>query len=576
MAHAQTPGFTTDSRAFVTIFSMNPYPTPARLAGWLFVLTVAAAPAFAQAPLPAAAPASAAAPAAPEGAPIDVWEFAVEGNSVLDVITIEQAVTPFLGPQRRLADLDAARAALERAYQTRGFLTVFVDLPEQRVDDGVVILKVLEGRIARTSVTGSRYYSQGYIRDKVPAFTEGTVPNFNAAQAELAVVNRTEQRRVQPVLKPGRDPGTVEVEMKVADQLPVSGTVELNNQHAPDTDPWRLLATLRYDNLFQRDHAITLTGSVAPREPSQARALIVNYSVPLDNGNSIIAYAVNSTSAVQTLGGTSVLGDGTTLGLRYAIPFEGGGGLHSLTLGADYKDLNERITFGADSFATPLRYLPFQASYTGNWAEKDSQTSLTATFVAASRSIFQRDVTCPGSSVPVDQFACKRFGGDGSFSTLRLGARHTMALGPASLALRANAQLATQPLPSSEQFALGGVETIRGYLDGEVVGDRGFIGSVELRSPNWARATSSLFERAVPLELGEVTLFAFTDLGRAYLIDPLPGQAARVPMLSSGAGLRVSGRPGWSLGLDWAVAHKTTVATTRGDSLIHVRLGWKY
>lgn len=556
---------------------MNSYPTPARLAGWLVVLTVAAAPAFAQAPpsgTNAAAAASASTPA--EGAPIDVWEFAVEGNTVLDVITIEQAVTPFLGPQRKIADLDAARTALERAYQTRGFLTVFVDLPEQRVDDGVVILKVLEGRIARTSVTGSRYYSQGYIRDKVPSFTEGTVPNFNTAQAELAVVNRTEQRRVQPVLKPGRDPGTVEVEMKVADQLPVSGTVELNNQHAPDTDPWRLLATLRYDNLFQRDHAITLTGSVAPREPSEARALILNYSVPLDNGNSLIAYAVDSTSAVQTLGGTSVLGDGTTVGLRYAIPFEGGGGVHSLTLGADYKDLNERITFGPDSFATPLRYLPFQAAYTGNWSDKDSQTALTATIVAASRSIFQRDVTCPGSDVPVDQFACKRFGGDGSFATLRLGVRHTMALGPASLALRVAGQLSTQPLPSSEQFALGGVETIRGYLEGEVVGDNGYAGSVELRSPNWARATGSFLERSVPVELSEVTLFAFTDLGRAHLIDPLPGQARRVPMLSSGAGVRVAGRPGWSLGLDWAMAHKTTVATARGDSLVHVRLGWKY
>ena len=548
---------------------MNPYLKPAWWDGVLFAFALAAFPASAQVPAPAPARAI-------ESTPIDVMEIAVEGNSVLPVHVIEQTVMPFLGPNRKLDDLEAARVALERAYQSAGYLTVFVDLPEQRVDEGVVRLQVLEGRIARTSVTGSRYFSQGYIRDKVPSFAEGAVPNFNVAQQELALVNRTEQRRVQPVLKPGRDPGTVEVELKVADQLPVSGTVELNNQHAPDTDPWRLQANVRYDNLFQRDHGVSATVVVAPREPSQARALILNYSVPLDNGHTLIGYAVNSSSAVQTLGGTSVLGDGSTLGLRYAMPFEGGGGLHSLTLGVDFKDLNEKVVFGTDSFTTPLRYLPFQAAYSGNWDGKDSQTAFTASVIAASGSLFKRKVVCPGTTEPVDQFSCKRFGADGSFASLRLSARHSMNLGWGSLALRVAGQLATQPLASSEQFAIGGVETVRGYLDGEAIGDHGVVGSVEARSPNWARAASSLFGSAAPIELSELTLFAFTDVGRTQVSQPLPGQARRAPLLSTGAGLRVAARPGWSLGVEWALAHKTAIATTRGDSRLHVRLGWKY
>lgn len=542
---------------------------PARRAGLLFAFAFAAPPVLGQVPAPAAT-------SAIEATPIDVMEIEVEGNSVLSARVIEQTVTPFLGPKRSLADLEAARVALERAYQSAGYLTVFVDLPEQRVDEGVVRLQVLEGRIARTAVTGSRYYSQGYIRDKLPSFAEGAVPNFNLAQQELALVNRTEQRRVQPVLKPGRDPGTVEVELKVADQLPVSGTVELNNQHAPDTDPWRLQATLRYDNLFQRDHGLAATLALAPREPSQARALILNYSVPLDNGHTLIGYAVNSSSAVQTLGGTSVLGDGTTLGLRYAIPFDGGGGLHSLTLGVDYKDLNEKVVFGTDTFSTPLRYLPLQAAYSGTWDGKDSQTALTASVIAASQSLFKRKVVCPGSTEPVDQFSCKRFGADGSFAALRLGAKHSMNFGWGTVALRIAGQLATQPLPSSEQFAIGGVDTVRGYLEGEATGDHGVVGSAELRSPNWARAASSMFESAAPVELGELTLFAFTDVGRTQLSQPLPGQARRSPLLSTGAGLRVAGRKAWSFGVDWAMAHKTATATTSGDSRIHVRLGWKY
>jgi hemolysin activation/secretion protein len=509
-------------------------------------------------------------------------EFLVEGNTVLSAVAIETAVTPFLGPKRSVADLDAARSALERAYQTAGYLTVFVDLPEQKVDDGVVRLKVLEGRIARTSVTGSRYYSQGYIREKVPSFTEGTVPNFTVAQTELALVNRTEQRRVQPVLKAGKEPGTVEVELKVADQLPISGTLELNNQHAPDTDPWRVQATLRYDNLFQRDHGLSLTATVAPRQPSQATALVLNYSVPLDNGNTLIGYAVSSNSEVQTLGGTSVLGNGTTLGLRYAIPFTGrgdGGAYHSLTLGVDYKDLSEKVLFGGDTISKPLRYLPFQTAYSGNWSGKDTQTSVTATVIAASRSIFKRTVSCPSEAGPVDdQFACKRKGADGSFASLRLGGRHSQVLGPVQVVVRFASQLTTTQLASSEQFSIGGADTVRGYLEGEASGDQGAAGSLELRTPNLARRVNAMWGsgEAADAVLSDVTLFAFGDVGRTQITQPLAGQAARAWLIGTGAGLTISGRPGWNFGLEWAQARKPGSVTQTGDSRFHIRLGLKY
>ena len=521
-------------------------------------------------------------PPATDSVPIDVMEYVVEGNTVLSAVAIEMVVTPFLGPQRSVADLDAARSALERAYQTAGYLTVFVDLPVQKVDDGVVRLKVLEGRIARTSVTGSRYYSQGYIREKLPSFTEGTVPNFTLAQTELALVNRTEQRRVQPVLKAGKEPGSVEIELKVADQLPISGTVELNNQHAADTDPWRVQATLRYDNLFQRDHGLSVTATVAPRKPAQATALVLNYSVPLDNGNTFIGYAVSSNSEVQTLGGTSVLGNGTTLGLRYAIPFTGrsaNNGYHSLTLGVDYKDLSEKVLFGGDTISTPLRYLPFQAAYSGNWSEKDMQTSVTATVIAASRSLLKRSVSCPGSTEPVDQFACKRFGADGSFASLRVGGRHTQAVGPVQVGVRFASQVATAQLASSEQFSLGGADTVRGYLEGEASGDQGAAGSLEVRSPNFARSVNGLWGTGVgstDAVLSEVTLFAFGDVGRTQITQPLPGQASRVWLIGTGAGLSVAGRPGWNLGLEWALAKKPGAVTQSGDSRFHIRLGLKY
>jgi len=523
------------------------------------------------APQPAAA-------AAPAESSFDILEFEVVGNTVLGVIAIEQAVTPFLGPGKLIADVEAARAALEKAYQGAGYLTVFVDVPEQRVDGGVVRLQVIEGRVDRLAVSGSRYYSQGVIREKVAELSEGNVPNFNQVQRELALVNRSEGRRVQPVLKPGKFPGTVEVDLKVADQLPVSGSVEINNQHPADTEPLRLQASLRYENLFQREHTLGLTAITAPQEPSQSKVFVANYAVPLDNGHTVVGYGVSSNSTVASLGGTTVLGKGTTLGLRYAIPFFArDGSSHSLTLGADYKDLEETVRFGDSDIATPLRYLPMQASYTGNWAERGSLTQISTTFVFAARRILDRKVDCPGNVGPVDQFACKRLGADGGFSTLRADVRHTEVFDWGSATLRLAGQFATQPLAaSSEQFSIGGFDTVRGYLEGEGQGDDGALASFELRSPNWGPSISSWLGSEGEPVLRDFALHAFVDAGRVRIQQPAAGQAARTPLLGSGFGLRVGSRQGLNGSLDFAWAGKTTRSTESGDLRVHARLGLKF
>jgi len=541
---------------------------------WALCMALAfgiAAPALAQ-----SAPGAGAAAEAEASARFDIMEFEVAGNSVLRDAEIEKAVTPFLGPNKLIADAEGARAALEKVYQDGGYLTVFVDLPEQRIDEGVVRLQVIEGRIDRLAVTGSRYFSQGYIRDKVPELAEGRVPNFNVVQAELAAVNRTPERRVQPVLRPGIAPGTVEAELKVDDKLPLSASIELNNQHAPDTDPYRLAATLRYDNLWQRDHSIALNAIVSPRETRQSRVLSLNYTIPRDNGDTWVAYAVNSDSNVATLGGTSVVGNGTTLGLRYVAPFfAGAGSYQSFSVGADYKDLKEKVVFGSETLSTPLRYLPFHFGYTGNWSGERSQTVATATLTTAIQSILHRDVECPGNVGPVDQFACKRQGADGGFATLRVDVRETDSWRWGSTALRVAGQWASGPLASAEQFSMGGAETVRGYLESVASGDMGLLASAEVRSPNWSQHANRWLGDAKSGLFTDLTLSAFVDAARVRTVDAMAGQRERETLAGVGFGLRASGRHGWYLAFDLASPRTQPASVPNKSTRVHVRLGWK-
>src|SRR5262249_44880673 len=115
----------------------------------------------------------------------DILEYDVEGNTRLNDLEIEQAVTPYLGEGKTIKEVEAARGALETAYHDAGYLTVVVSIPEQKVDDGNVILNVVEGQIDRLRVKGQDYHLASGIRQQLPELAEGNVPYFPEVQSEL-------------------------------------------------------------------------------------------------------------------------------------------------------------------------------------------------------------------------------------------------------------------------------------------------------------------------------------------------------------------------------------------------------
>ena len=82
-------------------------------------------------------------------ATFDVFELRVIGNSKLSELDIDRLLYVYLGPKRTLKDVEAARLALETMYHERGFGTVFVDIPEQSVEEGLVRLRVSESALGR-------------------------------------------------------------------------------------------------------------------------------------------------------------------------------------------------------------------------------------------------------------------------------------------------------------------------------------------------------------------------------------------------------------------------------------------
>ena len=492
----------------------------------------------------------------PAAAPrFDVLEFAVEGNTVLPVTRIEAAVYPFLGEGRTVSDVEAAREALERAYRDAGFATVAVDLPEQRVDEAVVVLKVVEGRIGQVRVVGARYYDQGRILAGVPALAEGQVPYLPDAQEQLALLNRTETRRVQPVLRPGRYPGTTDVDLKVDDRLPLSGALELNNNRTPNTTDLRLVGSIRYDNLFQRQHSVSALYQMSPQDTSEVEVWSLAYTIPAHDWRWFATlYGLKSDSNVATgVSGTGAIGRGTIVGGRFTWVLPERGALsHSLTVGADYKDLDDDIVQpGLPPIESPIQYAPLSVTYAATRDDPSGRWQFSTGFALGIRGLATDEI----------QFENKRFKAQSNFLIWRFDASRTQTL-PAKLGLfaRVDGQLSSQPLVSAEQYAAGGIRNVRGYLEATALGDNAVHGTIELRSPSFA---STFGER-----VDDLRALAFVDGAYLRVQDALPQQTDSYQLVSAGVGLRLRVWRTLAVTLDWGYPFRDAPFTSSGQSRV--------
>lgn len=517
-------------------------------------LMVVAFAAAAQPPVADAARAAAA-----EALRFDILEFVVEGNSVLPTEVIERAVYPFLGPGKTVADAEGARKALEQAYQRAGYLSVHVELPPQRVREGggELQLRVTEAPVTQSRVTGARYHLPSQVAEAVPSLAVGSVPNFNEMQEELgAVMRESADREVTPIVSAGERPGTMNAEIKVQDKLPLHGFIEANSKQSQFTERGRVEASASYDNLFQRRHSIGAYWFYSPKRPSQANIWSLNYRLPFGGrGDTLALGATHSDSLTPTPLGGGTVSKGDTYTLRWRDELTSRGSYyHALSLGATHRSLDDanRDVAGVTVPATPLSYPSFQINYDFTQPGNGGRlTTLEAGLNVGVPLWGRRQVDCNGRAL--EQFECKRTGASAAFQVLNLGASHREPLfGAWSVFVRGQLQLASGPLVPAEQVTYGGVDSVRGYYEGEQAGDVGLALRAELSTPPWA-----LGERA------RLRLQGFWDRAHVRKLEALAGEIGHATLGSAGLGLRLETRFGLEASLDWA---RVLVDTRRLDS----------
>jgi hemolysin activation/secretion protein len=523
-------------------------------------LGVAACPAFSAETDAGAAP-SASAPAPAAQKPVaeqhfDIFEYVVDGNTVLSETAIEEAVYPFLGEDRTASDVDKARDALERAYRERGFQTVQVSIPQQRVESKIVHFQVIQNPVGRLRVVDSRYHAPGEIRKTASSLAEGTVPNLNAVQKDIIALNQQPDMRVTPRLKAGIAPGTVDVDLQVEDKLPLHATAEVNNQNNQKTSPLRVVGTIGYDNLWQAGHSASFTYQVAPQNTKDAQVFSASYLARIPRSEwSFLVYGVKSDSAVAALANTNVIGKGDILGARAIKTLPGTDTFYqSLTFGIDRKDLSQNvITAGVPSDA-PVLYYPMSLAYAPSWRDGDAM-------VQGSASV---NFALPGIGSNSTKFDTQRFDAQRQYFYFKTDVSRTQPL-PYGMVFfgRVEGQIADGPLLSSEQMSSGGANSVRGYWEAERLGDNGLEATLELRSP--------VIDLGLAPILNDWRMSIFYDGAALWKNQPLPGEDDSFGLADVGLGTRFNILQHFNGALDLAFPLLDGSAARVGNPRFHFR-----
>jgi len=404
--------------------------------------------------------------------------FRVSGNSVLPESELQAALAPFVGRRLSAEDLIAARDAVTRLYVDHGYATSGAFLPDQRVRDGIVELRVEEGRLEDVHVTGASHLRASYLRARVLDGASGPLQ----VQQLRDLLERLQEGplvdRVNAVLEPGARPGSSRLELAVHEPVQGTFTATADNAQPPAIGSESgELRTTRYNLLGIGDGLELATGLSRGLRRYEGR-----FWFPLGAGETEaeLRYLESRADVVEDpfdpLDITSrwrVL----SAGLRHPFhPSEDSvlwlGIQGDLIRTRTYLD-DRRFGFapGSEDGETSISAL----RATQEWLRRDQND------VLAARSTFSVGLDVLGASDAGPGLP------DGTFfawlGQAQWAHRVEGLLGGSQLVARADVQLTPNSLLAPERFPLGGAHSVRGYRELELVRDNAAVGSLELRVP---------------------------------------------------------------------------------------------
>jgi hemolysin activation/secretion protein len=438
--------------------------------------------------------------ALPGAATRQVEAFVFEGRTVVEEAALQALARPYAGRPVSGAELEELRLQVTRLLVERGFVNSGAVIPDEPYRDGRFRYRIVEGRIGEVRVAGQGRLAARYVAERLvhgpdevlhlPALQD----RFQRLLADPLIA------RLNARLVPGAEPGRAHLEVDVTRAAPYRLSAFANNHRPPSIGEGGGGLTGSAWNLTGWGDVLDAT-LVSSRGSDRHS---VGWSMPMPRAGTLLALrrdrgdvgvieepvrSIDIASRVDSLdlSATQPLVD--TMAERFAIGLVWTRRENRTTL------LGEPFSFtpGEPDGVSRLRAWRLQVEYARRWPEQT--LALRGTF-SSGRTNIAADLA-PALAAPDWRYA------------FWLGqaqiVRRLDAWPGAQAVLRGTVQRSGDRLLPLERIAIGGVASVRGYRENQLVRDTGYLGSVELQVPVFGAGAPAHRLRAGP----------FLDWGRA-------------------------------------------------------------
>ena len=457
-----------------------------------------------------------------------VQHIQISGNLLLTAAELRPLVQPSEGKMLSLSQLQDLATLITERYQQRGYLLSRAYIPPQTLSDGSVRIAVLEARYGAVAIENSSSVCDALLQSYLRPLTPGDPVIEDALQRSLLLLSDVPGAVVNSTLAPGAEPGTTDLQLSASQGARESGSLGLDNAGNRYTGRERLSAALNIDNPLQHGDVLSLNAMTAGPDLSYGR---VGYqTLLLDGQGTSVGGAVSALYYQLGHGLSDLHAHGTaeveTLTLMQPLIRSVPGNLFA-QFAFDAKQLRDE-TDAADIHTN--RYT-------------DALTMTLAGDHRDSQGISNMNLGVGVGSLGFDNEAAQLADASsartsGTYAKYTLSLARLQALSESnSLYVAVNGQAADKNLDSSEQFFLGGPNSVRAYDVGTVGGTRGALATAELRH-NFGVSSYGSWQTILFVDSGVVRIYQ------------KPFTAGDNNATLSGAGIGIN----WAAGSGWSAA----------------------
>lgn len=423
-------------------------------------------------PVPSAPPA-----ALPGGVPTEIRSFVFDGNTVIGEAELRAVANPFIGKPVTPADLEELRHRITRLYVSRGYINSGALIPEAAYRDGVFRFQIVEGRVSAVRLKGQERLREGYLTERLVR-RHDEVLNVNTLQDRFRLLLADPLiENMNARVVPGAELGQALLEVDVTRARPYQLSVFANNYRPPSVGSEALGLTGAVWNLTSLGDVLDVT---ALKSEGSDR-INLGWSVPLPSWRTVLnlRYDKGDASLIEEplrhIDVDSKI-ESLEIGLSHPVidTLE-----QRLAVGLSWARRENRTTL----LGEPFSFIPGEPEGISRlyvWRFFQEYAHRWATQVLALRSTFSFGHNNIPSAID------SRFGAPAHEFLVWLGqaqyARRVTEKG-AQLVLKATVQESGDRLLPLERIAVGGVATVRGYRENQLVRDTGYVGSVEIHFP---------------------------------------------------------------------------------------------